>query len=82
MAREEGSGTIGNGSIATVTGTTIDFERTGILNVLGAISGGGAVIQGGTGTTVLANNNSYNGGTTINAGGTLQIGNGGGSWQS
>jgi fibronectin-binding autotransporter adhesin len=72
-------GTIGNGNISTLTGTTIDFERTGSNFVAGAISGAGAVISGGTGTNVLANNSTYSGGTTINAGSTLQVGAGGGS---
>ena len=44
----------------------------------GAISGNGAVSQNGSGTVILANNNTYTGGTTINAG-TLQVGNGGAS---
>ena len=42
------------------------------------ISGTGAFIQKGTGTTTLTGNNSYTGTTTISAG-TLQIGNGGAS---
>jgi autotransporter-associated beta strand protein len=72
------SGTLGNGNISTVTGTGIDFQRTGTLTVPGAISGGASVTLNGTGTVILANNNTYNGGTTINTG-TLQVGNGGGS---
>jgi fibronectin-binding autotransporter adhesin len=72
------SGTVGSGNISTATGTGIDFDRTGTLTVSGAISGGGTVTLDGTGTIILANNNSYTGGTFINAG-TLQVGNGGGS---
>jgi len=78
------SGTIGNGDISTVTGTTIDFERSGTLLVPGSIGGGAAVIIGTdatpstNGTVILANNSDYTGGTTINAG-KLQVGNGGGS---
>ena len=72
------SGTIGNGNISTATGTIIDLQRVGNLLVPGAISGGGSVFNDGTGTVILANNNSYSGGTTINAG-TLQVGNGGGT---
>ena len=72
------SGTLGNGNISTATGTGIDFNRTGTLTVPGAISGGGGVTNDGAGTVVLANNNTYSGGTTINAG-TLQVGNGGGA---
>ena len=40
------------------------------------ISGTGAFQQNGTGTTILTGNNTYTGGTTIDAG-TLQLGNGG-----
>ena len=72
------SGTMGNGNISTATGTSIDFQRAGTLTVPGAISGTASVINDGTGTVILANNNSYTGGTTINAG-TLQVGNGGGT---
>ena len=42
----------------------------------GVISGSGAVNQIGTGTTILAADNTYTGPTTI-ASGTLQVGNGG-----
>jgi fibronectin-binding autotransporter adhesin len=68
------SGTIGNGNI--VNNTSIDFLRTGTLTVPGGISGTGSVTNDGTGTVILAGNNTYSGGTTINAG-TLQFGNGG-----
>ncbi|HTY88174.1 MAG TPA: autotransporter-associated beta strand repeat-containing protein, partial [Candidatus Acidoferrum sp.] len=72
------SGALGSGNISTVAGTSIDFQRSGTLIVPGAISGGGSVSQDGSGTVILANNNGYTGGTTINTG-TLQVGNGGGS---
>jgi autotransporter-associated beta strand protein len=71
-------GALGSGDISTVSGTGIDFQRTGTLTVNGAISGNGAVTNDGTGTVILANNNTYTGGTTINAG-TLQVGNGAGA---
>jgi autotransporter-associated beta strand protein len=71
-------GTLGNGDISTLTGTAIDFQRAGTVTVPGSIDGGGSVTVNGSGTVILANNNGYNGGTTINAG-TLQIGNGGAS---
>jgi fibronectin-binding autotransporter adhesin len=72
------SGAIGNGEVSTAIGTTIDFNRTGTLLVPGAINGAAPVTLDGSGTVILANNNGYTGGTTINAG-TLQVGNGGGS---
>jgi autotransporter-associated beta strand protein len=68
------SGAIGSGSV--VNDGSIDFNRTGTLTVSGTISGTGSVTNDGTGTVILANNNTYSGGTTINAG-TLQVGNGG-----
>ncbi len=42
----------------------------------GGITGAGLLVKSGTGRTILATNNSYTGGTTIEAG-TLQIGSGG-----
>jgi fibronectin-binding autotransporter adhesin len=72
------SGAIGNGEVSTAIGTTIDFNRTGTLLVPGAINGSAPVTLDGSGTVILANNNGYSGGTTINAG-TLQVGNGGGT---
>jgi fibronectin-binding autotransporter adhesin len=71
-------GTLGSGDISTSTGTGIDFQRTGTLTVPGDISGNCGVTNDGSGTVILANNNGYTGGTTINAG-TLQVGNGGAS---
>ena len=68
------SGSLGSGNI--VNNGNLDFNRTGTLTVSGAISGTGSVTNDGTGTVILADNNTYSGGTTINAG-TLQIGNGG-----
>ena len=44
-----------------------------------ALTGSNGLIVGGSGTLTLTNTNSYSGATTINAGGTLQIGNGGSS---
>jgi fibronectin-binding autotransporter adhesin len=73
-----GTGSLGSGNVSIAGGAAIDFQRTGTLTVSGAISGNGTVSQDGTGTVILANNNTYTGGTTINAG-TLQVGNGGSS---
>ncbi|MGA2176888.1 MAG: autotransporter-associated beta strand repeat-containing protein [Verrucomicrobiota bacterium] len=66
------------GSLGTGTVTDdgiLDFNVTGTLTV-GTISGTGSVINDGSGTVILPGNNTYSGGTTINAG-TVQIGNGG-----
>jgi autotransporter-associated beta strand protein len=52
------------------------FDRSNVLTFGGVISGTGSVQQNGAGTTVLLLDNSYHGGTIINAG-TLQLGNGG-----
>jgi autotransporter-associated beta strand protein len=74
---------VGNGGAAGSLGTgavtdnaNLKFNTTGTTTVNGSISGTGNLTQAGTGTTVLADNNSYAGSTTISAG-TLQVGNGG-----
>jgi autotransporter-associated beta strand protein len=74
---------VGNGGVAGSLGTgavtdnaNLRFNTTGTTTVSGSISGTGNLTQAGTGTTVLAANNSYGGSTTISAG-TLQVGNGG-----
>jgi autotransporter-associated beta strand protein len=68
------SGAVGSGNI-TANGSLI-FNRTGTLTN-GTISGSGSVTVDGGGKVVLPGNNSYTGGTTINSGSTLQVGNGG-----
>jgi autotransporter-associated beta strand protein len=72
---------IGNGNnTGSITGNILDngtvrFYRLDSTVFSGVISGSGAVIQGGIGTTILTADNTYTGGTTITAG-TLQIGDG------
>jgi fibronectin-binding autotransporter adhesin len=56
----------------TVDNTAHDYTFTGA----GAIAGNFTLVKNGTGTLTLANNNTYSGGTTINAG-TVVVGNGG-----
>ncbi|HTW33290.1 MAG TPA: autotransporter-associated beta strand repeat-containing protein, partial [Rhizomicrobium sp.] len=70
------TGSISDSSAIVDNGTlTIDTNGTTLLT--GAISGtNGQLMQVGSGTTILAGNNTY-GGTTTVASGTLQIGNGG-----
>jgi autotransporter-associated beta strand protein len=69
-----------NGSIIAdvVNNGTLAVNRSDTLTLRGVISGTGAFQQNGTGTTILTGDNTYGGGTTINAG-TLQLGNGGAS---
>jgi autotransporter-associated beta strand protein len=70
---------IGNGgSTGTLAGAiddegTLVFDRSGNLTISDAISGGGAVAQNGTGTTLLSAQNTYSGGTTLQNG-TLDVG--------
>ena len=67
------SGTLGSGMVTN--NSVLVFNRTGTLTVSGPIRGTGSVTNDGTGTVILANDNTYSGGTTINAG-TLQLGTG------
>ena len=70
------SGSLGSGAI--VNNGSMDFNRAGTLTVSGGIGGTGSVTNDGAGTVILDGNNTYAGGTTINAG-TLQLGTGGAS---
>ena len=71
-------GTLTASSVAFGAGTgTINFNHTSADYVFApAISGGGAV-NVLAGTTILTADNTYTGGTTISAAGTLQLGTGG-----
>lgn len=69
------SGALASVSAVTDNGT-LRFYRLDSSTFANQISGSGAVIQGGIGTTILTADNTYTGGTTITAG-TLQIGGGG-----
>ncbi|WP_312857865.1 autotransporter-associated beta strand repeat-containing protein [Mesorhizobium zhangyense] len=72
-----GDGGAGGSLAGTVTNNgKLVIDRTGSVTLGGAIDGSGSLEQIGPGTTVLAADNSYSGGTKI-SGGTLQIGNGG-----
>ncbi|MBR0669329.1 autotransporter outer membrane beta-barrel domain-containing protein [Roseomonas hellenica] len=67
-----------SGSIAgnVANNGTLAFNRSDAVTFAGAISGTGALVQEGAGTTILTAANTYTGGTTI-AAGTLQLGAGG-----
>ena len=67
----------GGGSIFgdVVNNGVLTFNRSGGLLFQGIVTGSGALNQIGTGTTILAADNSYTGGTTISAG-VLQLGDG------
>ena len=84
-----GGTTITNGTLQLGTGGTTGtvvgdvandgefvFNHSNSLLFAGMVSGSGAVRQIGAGTVILTGNNTYTGGTLIDAG-TLQIGNGG-----
>jgi autotransporter-associated beta strand protein len=71
-----GSGTIGSGPVNLLNNSQLRFDSAGTVLVSGPISGNGSITNDGTGTTILAANNTYTGDTVINSG-TLQIGNGG-----
>jgi len=65
------TGNLGGGSVSN--NATLVINRSNSIMVANAISGTGALVQDGTGTTTLSANNSYSGATTISAG-TLEIG--------
>ena len=55
-------------SIALSAGTSLVFNRNDLYTLTSPISGAGAVVQDGIGTTVLDSTNTYTGGTWVNAG--------------
>ncbi|WP_210419020.1 autotransporter-associated beta strand repeat-containing protein [Bradyrhizobium sp. NAS80.1] len=83
----QGSGTLNfapsAGNIFTIAGAIVDDVGSGLQSTWGAGNpnqynpGSYNVVVSGAGTLVLTGANSYSGGTTINAGATLQLGNGG-----
>jgi fibronectin-binding autotransporter adhesin len=71
--------TIANAATIASNGGTID-SNSQTSTYSGAIGGAGGLIitdSSGSGTVILTNTNTYQGGTTINSGGTLRLGIGG-----
>ncbi|RYD62322.1 MAG: hypothetical protein EOP83_14910, partial [Verrucomicrobiaceae bacterium] len=68
-------GSLGSGPV--INDGTLAFNRSDTFTVANAISGIGSLSQMGGGTVVLTADNSYTGTTSVNAGTTLQVGNGG-----
>ncbi len=71
-----GIGDIGTGKVTNNGALVFAQGDATVHTVAGSISGTGSVTKQGSATVVLAQNNTYSGGTTISAG-TLQLGNGG-----
>ncbi len=67
----------GNVSPASVTFSNSAYNYS--VSGTSGIAGPGSLSLTGTGTVTISTSNSYSGGTNINAGSTLQIGNGGGT---
>ncbi|HQU41361.1 MAG TPA: autotransporter-associated beta strand repeat-containing protein, partial [Pirellulales bacterium] len=69
-------GTTGSLGTGSVTGgyTVLAFDRSDNLTVSNALNGNISVVQEGTGILTLTGGNAYTGSTTVNAGGTLQVG--------
>jgi autotransporter-associated beta strand protein len=70
------TGTLGTGAVIISAGANLDLIRSDTQLVANAISGAGDVRVYGNHTAILTGTNSYDN-TTIFAGSTLQIGNGG-----
>ena len=77
--RIEGAGALSGGGITN--NAALVFARSDTVTLANAISGTGTLTQAGSGTLILTGANTHTGLTTINAGGTIQVGDGGTSGQ-
>ena len=62
------TGQLGAGGVTTNAYTTLAFDLSNAYSVSNVITGAGALMQIGTGTTTLTGANSYTGGTTVSSG--------------
>ncbi|WP_027285459.1 autotransporter outer membrane beta-barrel domain-containing protein [Rubritepida flocculans] len=69
------TGTLGGGAV--MNNATLRFDRSDSLTFGGNMAGSGLLVQAGAGTLILTGALTHTGGTSIEAGRTLQIGNGG-----
>ncbi|MCU0791688.1 MAG: autotransporter-associated beta strand repeat-containing protein [Opitutaceae bacterium] len=63
-------GTTGSitGTVAVSSGASLAFNRSNNVTFAGVISGAGSVVKNGSGNLTLTGDNTYSGGTTVNAG--------------
>ncbi len=68
------NGTTGSlaGNVTSAAGTTLSFNRSNASSYAYSYSGGGALVQAGSGTLTLSGNSTHTGGTTVSAG-TLRL---------
>ncbi|HQU41360.1 MAG TPA: autotransporter-associated beta strand repeat-containing protein, partial [Pirellulales bacterium] len=67
------TGSLGTGSV-TGNDTVLAFDRGDDVTVGNSLGGNIGVVQEGTGILTLTGSNTYTANTTVNAGGTLQVG--------
>lgn len=63
-----GTGALGTGGVSLAAGTSLKFNRTGLLTVGAAISGSGDISVDGTGEVSLTGANTLTGALAVNAG--------------
>ena len=68
------SGVIPNGTVNDYG--TLAFNRSDLVTFSGAINGPGQLVQSGSGTLLVIATQNHYGGTTVNSGSTVQLGNG------